>query len=194
MPKLPLVVVRLILGCGILIVLATASDARAQARKMSLEELTRTSTAVVVGEAESSRSFWNDSRTQILTEVTIRVEEPVTGGVRDEVTITIPGGRVGNTLYEVSDMPVFVDGEEVVVFLWEHPSGKQLVTGGSQGKLQVVRDDGGSKTVVRGGATLLPDNATIGKADSIGDRLSRSSGGSVPIDDLLARIRSHAQN
>jgi len=116
--------------------------------KASAKQLTQESTAILTGKCTKTESFWNEKRTQILTEVRIRVDEYVKGNLGAEAVITIPGGRVGNIIYEVSDMPVFVEGEEVLVFLWRHPSGKNLVTGALQGKISLVEDKGTGKKIV----------------------------------------------
>ena len=162
----------------------------AQVRKVTLEDLTRSSTAVVLGETEAPRSFWNEQRTQILTEVKIRVDESVKGDLGGETVITIPGGRVGSTMYEVSDMPIFEDGEQVLVFLWQHPSGKQLVTAGHQGKLAIYIDPQTERPLLRGAAPLVFDAEALGKAAAAAPAAA-SAGGDVPLNDVLERIRSY---
>jgi hypothetical protein len=132
------------------------SSAYCQAKRASLEELARESTSVVLGKCTAKRSFWNEGRTKIFTEVTIDVEDEVKGSTGSQAVITIPGGRVGNTLYDVSDMPVFVEGEEVIVFLWRHPDGKNLVTGSVQGKMSVVEREDGRGKMVLGAQHLMP--------------------------------------
>ena len=57
-----------------------------------------------------------------------------------EVTITVPGGQVGDIIYEVSEMPDFQKGEEVFAFIWQHPSGENMITGGYLGKLKIDKD------------------------------------------------------
>ncbi len=138
-----------------------SNDALSQVRKVSIKELTLESTAIVVGKCTKKESFWNDKRTQILTEVKIQTGESIKGKPGEEVVITIPGGRVGNTIYEVSDMPVFQEGEEVLVFLWRHPSGKNLVTGALQGKLTVVEDKKTGKKVLQGTQQLLKEDRPL---------------------------------
>ena len=72
--------------------------------------------------------------------MTVVPEEYIKGNLGSEAVITVPGGQVGDILYEVSEMPVFVEGEEVVAFIWTSPSGKNLVTGGYQGKMKIIKD------------------------------------------------------
>lgn len=168
-------------GLFILLVLWTASPASGQVRKVSLEELARSSTSVVVGETMSTRSFWAEDGSQILTEVTVRVDQQIKGTASEEAIITIPGGQVGNTVYEVSDMPIFADGEEVVVFLWAHPSGKQLVTGASQGKLSVEADPATGAKVVSGTALQLRDLPP--------GETARASEQRLPLNELVDAVK-----
>lgn len=169
-----------------LFLLVPAREAVSQVRQATLEELSRSSTAVVVGKAVRKQSVWNESRTKIFTEVTLQVEESVKGSAAGETTITIPGGRIGNTLYEVSDMPVFVEGEQVLVFLWQHPSGKTLVTGASQGKMAVVDDGLRGRMVVPGAAQILQSEARAGGSDVVPKRMA--------LDDVKDAVRRAAVN
>ncbi len=144
-----------------IMVLLVSSAAFSQVRRATTKELSEKSTAIVVGKCTKKESFWNDKHTQILTEVKIQNGESIKGKPGEEVVITIPGGRVGNTIYEVSDMPIFQEGEEVLVFLWRHPSGKNLVTGALQGKLTIVEDKKTGKKVLQGAQQLLKEDRPL---------------------------------
>jgi len=124
-------------------------------RRVSMKELTQKSTAVLVGKCIKKQSMWNEKHTRIYTNVSIKTGTVIQGNPDSEAVITIPGGRVGNIVYEVSDMPVFGEGEEVLVFLWRHPSGKNLVTGSLQGKLTVIEDKKTGKRILQGGGPLM---------------------------------------
>ncbi len=156
----------------------------AQIHQASLEELATTSTSVVVGKTTDVRSFWNAERTRILTEVTLQVDNQVAGAAAAQTVITIPGGRVGNALYEVSDMPVFVEGEEVVVFLWQDASGRNLVTGGSQGRIGIEVDAVSQRRVA------VTSEATAEHAGGIVGEASDMPAKKVPLEQLIDRIRS----
>ena len=67
-------------------------------------------------------------------------EEYLKGDLGSGAIIAIPGGRVDNVIYEVSETPVFIEGEEVVAFIWTNPAGKNLITGGYQGKMKIEKD------------------------------------------------------
>jgi hypothetical protein len=163
----------------------------AQVYSASLEELSKASTAIVVGKATSQRSFWTNDRSQIFTEVTLRVDETVAGNAATETVITIPGGRVGNAVYEVSDMPIFLAGEEVVVFLWQDASGRNLVTGGSQGRIGIDVDDQIQRRVVVNAPPLtrqvtIADDAGVNRTAS-DEAASQSE--VLLLDQLVKRIK-----
>ena len=123
---------------GLLILIPTES--KAQHKKMSAEDLTQVSTAILYGKCSKVKSDWNKEKDIIFTTVTIIPEEYLKGNLGSEALITVPGGQVGDIIYEVSEMPFFTEGEEVFAFIWKHPSGKNLVTGGTQGKLKIEKD------------------------------------------------------
>lgn len=124
------------------------SEGRAQVIKMSAKDLTERSTAVLYGKCSKVKSEWNDKKDIILTQVTVVPEEYIKGNLGSEAVITVPGGQVGDILYEVSEMPVFVEGEEVVAFIWTNPAGKNLITGGYQGKMKIEKDKKTGKRMV----------------------------------------------
>lgn len=116
------------------------TESKAQVIKMSAKDLTDKSTAVLYGKCSKIKCEWNDKKDKIYTYVTIIPEAYIKGNLGSEVTITVPGGQVGDIVYEVSDMPFFVEEEEAVAFVWKNPAGKNLITGGYQGKIKIEKD------------------------------------------------------
>lgn len=159
--------------------------ALAQVRTMSTEELTGESSAVLTGICESSRSFWTEGHDKIFTEVRIRVSEYAKGNLGAEAVITVPGGRVGNTIYEVTDMPLFGAGEEVVLFVWRHPSGINLVTGAGQGKILIEKDRITGKKTVRMPTRIVETETQVG-FDALPPHTSTKQ---VPLDEYLKEVR-----
>jgi hypothetical protein len=125
---------------------------KAQVIKMSSKDLTDKSTAVLYGKCSKVKCEWNSKKDKIYTYVTVVPEAYIKGNLGSEVTLTIPGGQVGDIRYEVSDMPLFVEGEETVAFVWTNPSGKNLVTGGYQGKMKIEKDSKTGKRMVTEGS------------------------------------------
>ena len=103
----------------------SATEGNAQVIKMSAKDLTKNSTAVLYGKCSKVKSEWNDKKNMILTSVTIVPDEYIKGNLGSEAVITVPGGRVDNILYEVSDMPLFIEGEDVVAFVSTNSKGKK---------------------------------------------------------------------
>ena len=129
----------------------------AQVQDMTAEELALESTSILYGTCTNMESAWTENNEMIFTTVTVVPEYYLKGNMGSEVTITVPGGQVGDIIYEVSEMPTFQKGEEVFAFIWKHPSGKNLVTGGYQGKMKIEKNAKTGKKSVSGRA--LPEAA-----------------------------------
>jgi hypothetical protein len=158
---------RLLVFLAAVMLLVPAPPLKAQLKKMSARDLTNESTAIVVGKCIGKRSEWNDKHTQIYTYIDIAVDQYIKGNLGPTATLLVPGGKVGNIVYEVSEMPEFIEGEELVAFVWTNNSGKHLVSGGNQGKLKVETDPATGKKMIRikndeegAGSELLDDFVT----------------------------------
>jgi hypothetical protein len=164
-------------------------ESRAQAVAASLEEMVGVSSSVVKGRTLHQESAWEADGRRIVTRVRIAVDEVIAGEEGSEIEILVPGGRVGNTVQEVSDMPSFTDGEEVLLFVWTGPDGRNMVAGGAQGKLSVVRDRDGLP-VVRGMGHLLRDDADPGRRTGLVDDSPGPRPTTVSLESLRERIRA----
>jgi hypothetical protein len=133
----------------IFIVLMIPIFVSGQVVETTTEELTRTSDAIIVGTCVEKESFWNDKRDKIFTRIKIKADQYLKGDMGKETILTIPGGRVGDIIYEVSDMPLFNEGEEMVAFLWRHPNGMTVINGGLQGKKLISVDKKTGKKMIR---------------------------------------------
>ena len=88
-------------------------------------------------------------------------------------------------------MPVFLDGEEVVVFLWQDATGRTLVTGGSQGRIEIDLDDKIQRRVV---VNAPPLTAKTGVRDPAEAALTAQDDAIAPrevllLDQLIKRIK-----
>ena len=161
----------------------------AQVKKMSIQELTDASTAVIVGKCTGKQSSWNEKGNQILTQITIQTEQDIKGELGTTAIITVPGGQVDDIRYEVSDMPIFEEGEESLVFVWQHPSGKLLVTGAHHGKLRIVKDKKSGKRSIQGG--VLDFNPDARK--EVGPSLKRGDK-QVNLDDFIRAVKTYIKD
>jgi hypothetical protein len=130
------------------LLLLPVENSNAQVKKMSSKEMTDASTAVLYGKCKKIKSEWNSDRSAIYTYITIAPEEYIKGNLGTEVVVAVPGGRVDNLVYEVSETPFFTQDEDVVAFIWTSPKGKNHITGGPQGKIKIEKDQKTGKRFV----------------------------------------------
>jgi len=98
------------------------------------------SALVVQGRVTSVQSYWNPSRTKILTETRVAVDETFKGTRAGVVTVMQLGGVVDNVRMTVHGALQWHEGEEVVLFLEPFDPGRYQVSGFTQGKFNVERD------------------------------------------------------
>ena len=129
-----------------LLVLFTVSSAHASlSRAVSLEELSRTSTAAALVVPLQQRSEWQGSRIVTLTRV--RVERVVAGkNVSSEIEIRTFGGRVGKIGQAVSGEAELVVGQRSLLFLRELGNHTALVSARAQGMFRI--EEGSAPRVV----------------------------------------------
>jgi hypothetical protein len=176
-----------LVGCVLCFLLFWPTESNAQLKEMSAEELTLESTAILYGKCSKVSCEWNATKDIILTHVTIVPEEYVKGNLGAEAILTIPGGRVGDIVYEVSEMPVFIEGEEVFAFAWKHPSGKNLVLGGQHGKLKIEKDKQTGKRMVN--KKILEEE---GESDSLEKDYQRPPKfRKILLEDYVSEVRQY---
>jgi hypothetical protein len=176
------------------VVLAGRGEATTAVR-LSLEDLTAVSSAVVHGTVVDTQSRWNETRSLIVTDVRIRVADMVKGSPAGEITVTQLGGEVGKLKTEVPGAADFRAGEETVLFLAEDGRGGGLVVAGlSQGRFDVTQDARTGRKTLHG---LDPERleglartgpAAAGRGVPPGPALAAPDG-SVSLERFLARVR-----
>ena len=159
----------------------------AQVIKKTVEELSLDSKTILYGTCTRIESLWDENHERIHTEIQVQTEGYLKGAQGSVVTITIPGGRVDNILYEVSDMPSFTEGEECVVFLSKHSSGRNLVTGAVQGKIKVYRDPNTGMRMVN---RPVKEQASAKKSTTIFDESTQQTE-AILLDDFLVEVASY---
>jgi len=173
---------------ALLLLILPGTECSAQLKKMSASDLTKESTAVFYGKCSKIRSEWNETRDIILTQVTVVPEEYVKGNLGSEAVITVPGGRVGDIIYEVSEMPIFTEGEEVVAFIWTNSAGKNLVTGGFQGKMKIEKDKSTGKRMVTG-ERITDDTET---QDQVPGQVKKAE--RMQLEEFVSKLKGYIKN
>jgi hypothetical protein len=105
------------LALAALLGLAAPSSASTFAR-MGLYDLVDENPTIVVGEVVNSHSYWNDAKTFILTDYRIAVSDVLKGAVANrEITVTVPGGKVGDLISVIVGGADLSSGKPYVLFL-----------------------------------------------------------------------------
>ncbi len=114
--------------------------ARAEVVPLSVQQLVQESENAVLTTVESTDASWTGTaaapgseRGTIMTAVRLSVIEVLKGSAVDELTISVPGGRVGNREVIVGDAPLLRAGQTYVVFL----DSLGRVVGWRQGRMPV---------------------------------------------------------
>jgi len=116
-------------------------------RNLSIEELARKADAIVLGTVTQQASAWDDQHTAIHTDVTVEVEQVLTGLPGEVVTLRVLGGVVGGVGMGTSNDATFLVGERVIVCL-DTNAVPSTVVGMQQGKFTVE-----DNTVIRADET-----------------------------------------
>src|SRR5262245_49189949 len=69
--------------------------------KEDIASLKKTSDAVVRARVTDSRSYWNDDRSMIFTDVTLQVKGLLHGASGNTIVVRVPGGTVGDFTAEM---------------------------------------------------------------------------------------------
>jgi len=183
------------------ILAALAGTARAATvLRLTFEELTARSDAVVRGRVVSSTPKLDSQKGRITTFTEVEVTESVKGAPAKKVTVRQPGGEVGGIGQSVAGAARFTPGEEVVLFLQRAPDEASVfqVLSMSAGKVRLEKK--------RSELRAVRDLDGIDFLDRPAQAQPRSPGGVTPggvkvvsIEDLgdasrfLARLRAAAR-
>jgi len=148
--------------------------------RLSLDQLAAGSDAVARVNFASSESRWENGT--IWTITTVKVAETLKGDLPAEISVRLPGGRVGHLTSTVEGTPKFNPGDDAVVFLKRLRAGGFTVAGWVEGTFRISRDPrSGSQTVTQ-------DSASFAVFD-VAARTFRTEGiRRMPIDEFRARI------
>src|SRR4030095_10774956 len=136
----------LIAWCNLVLVLWICAS-HAAMRNISIEELARKADTIVLGTVTQQASAWDDQHTAIHTDVTVEVEQVLSGLPGEVVTLRVLGGVVGGVGMGTSNDATFRVGERVIVCLDTHAVPSSVV--GMQPRKCTVEET----TLIRGSET-----------------------------------------
>jgi hypothetical protein len=148
--------------------------------RLNLDQLAAGSAAVARVRCTATESRWENGA--IWTVTTLQVVETLKGALPSEVTVRLPGGRVGHLTSAVDGAPKFSPGNEAVVFLQASRFGGFTVAGWAEGTFRISRDPrSGSESVTQ-------DSSHFAVFDS-STRSFRTEGiRRMPLDEFRARV------
>lgn len=146
---------------------------------LTFEELTDQSELVVSGQVTRSWSAWDSEHKFIWTHHEVAISGVEKGSPGATVTISEPGGVVGDRGMSIAGSVAYRPGEQVAVFLHRMPNGYLRTTGWGQGKYSIGSD-----------GRLHPDGSTPGleivTSSTRGTSLRTLDG--ITLDSLRARV------
>ena len=138
---------------ALVVVLGLLTVPNAQATQIlakDLPSLGRDADLVVEATVVSTRAFWNEGRTRILTAVELDVERAHKGDAPRRVTVVQAGGELDGMRMTVHGVTQWRAGERVLAFLEPAFDAQYRVAGFSQGKFSIRTDpDTGEEIALR---------------------------------------------
>ena len=152
-------------------------------KQLSLEQMVRGSQRIILGRCVSLETYWNKTRTRILTATRFAVTEDLKGESRGAATVVTVGGTMDGLTQVVSGTPRFREHEEVLLFLEAGKGDYWILMGLSQGMFRIATDRRGIKVAYHAssGLHLVSASAETSAQTPIPTR--------VELDRLLSRIR-----
>jgi hypothetical protein len=150
--------------------------------RLSLDQMAAGSDAVARVNFSSAESRWENGT--IWTITTAKVVETMKGNLPGEISVRLPGGRVGHLTASVEGAPRFHPGDDAIVFLKISPAGGFTVAGWAEGTFRISRDP---RT---GNQTVTQDSSAFAVFDPA-TRTFRTEGiHRMPMDEFRARLAS----
>jgi len=122
--------------CVVLSVPAVAGSLR----WAGLDALVRDSDYVIYGRVVATRCVWDSATRTIWTQTDFQVLDGPKGNPKSTITVTEPGGVIGEVGHLFPGVPRFAETQEWVVFLYRASGDRLRVTGLSQGAYDVATD------------------------------------------------------
>ena len=151
---------------------------------LSIDQMIDRSDVIAIGNCVDTKSVWVDRTLTTIT--TISVSETLKGAELGAITVAVPGGIDANRKFPIAmtypGAPQITPGEDVFLFLTTSEStGAYTVTGFSQGKFSIVKDEDGNRFVTRDlSKTMLKDNNGV----------HRGSADLTPLSSLKAQVKA----
>ena len=148
-------------------------------------ELASSSSDIVIGTVAATHSYWNPAHTRIFTDVAFDVSESLEGVPGGRLTLTQLGGELNGLRVSVPGGPLFVPGQQSLLFVWRDSQGRAQVNGLAIGKFDIREDPTtGERLVQRTAPGLAVRDVRSLRALTVGEPVPR-----LRLEDLVREIR-----
>jgi hypothetical protein len=151
-------------------------------QRLSLDQLAAGSDAVARVNFSSAESRWENGT--IWTVTTLHVVETMKGNLPAEISVRLPGGRVGHLTATVEGTPRFHPGDDAIVFLKMSPVGGFAVAGWVQGTFRISRDP---RT---GDQSVTQDSSAFPVFDAATRSFRTEGVRHMPVEEFRGRVAS----
>jgi len=148
--------------------------------RLSLNQLTAAADHVARVRCVSAESHWENGT--IWTVTTFDVVETMKGNLPAQVTVRLPGGRVGHLTATVDGTPKFDPGTEAILFLERSHSGGFSVSGWVEGTFRIARDP------ASGRETVTQDSSSFGVFDAATRSFTTEGIRRMPVEKFRALL------
>ena len=160
--------------------LMCASVAPTTLAHMSIAKLTHASSLILRAHCVENSTAWDAG--EIWTFTTYEPTEVWKGSAQSRVRVRLLGGRLGNLTSNVSGVPRFRAGEDVVLFLAPTPRGDFSVVSWVQGTFRIHHDQ---RT---GEDTVTQDSASFDTFDPSTRQFTTSGIHDLPLKDFRSQV------
>jgi hypothetical protein len=183
------------LALGLSLLAAPGPARGATVLRLSFEELTQKSDAVVRGRVVGSTAKLNAAAGRISTFTDVQVTEAIKGTPGKRITVRQPGGEVGGIGQAVAGAARFAPGEEVVLFLQRAPDDATVfhVLSMSAGKVRLEKRLDSVRAVRDLDGIAFADSGPAKQAPAAGGVKVVSSEDLGDATQFLGRVRTAAR-
>lgn len=160
--------------------LACASVTPTTLAQMSVAKLTHVSALILRAHCVESSTAWDAG--EIWTFTTYEPTEVWKGSAQSRVRVRLLGGRVGSITSNVSGVPRFRVGEDVVLFLVPTTRGDFSVVSWAQGTFRIHHDPG------TGADTVTQDSASFDTFDPSTRKFTASGIHDLPLQEFRSQV------
>ncbi len=171
-----------------------AASAHGFIAQVTTAEMAASADEIVTGTITSAESRWARGG-RIYTDVVLEIKDTAKGNLNksSSVSFSVIGGQIGGFVYRPSEIPLFVQGENVLLYLRHGANDHLVLHGGLRGRFAVFIDETTGKSYVTGGseigdAALAEDAKAMAKDQGVSAAKNEDKN-KISLDQYLEYLR-----